>query len=91
MNTRLTPVLVSHFLIDLQEANKASTGGQTSLSVLSQMDSLNFARASSEGIASFGSYIPAPWEARHNEEGSESQDGDYEGRAVEVEAWGLEG
>ena len=80
MNTRVTAVLVSHFLIDLQEANKASTGGQTSLS---QMDSLNFARRAGEGIGSLGSYIPAPWEARHNEEGSGSQDGDYEGRAVD--------
>ena len=66
MNTRLTAVLVSHFLIDLQEANKATTRGQTSLS---QIDSLNFARAS-EGIGSLGSYIPAPWEASHNSEGS---------------------
>ena len=83
MNTRVTAVLVSHFLIDLQEANKASTGGQTSFS---QMDSLNFARPS-EGIGSLGSYIPAPWEAHCNEEESGSQTGNHDtGRAIKVEA-----
>ena len=81
MNTRLTAVLVSRFLIDLQEANKAKTGGQTSLS---HMDSLNLTRAS-EGIGSLGSYIPAPWEAHCNEEESGSQTGNHDSRAIEVQ------
>ena len=69
----MTALLVSHFLIDLQEANRASTGHQTSLS---GVDSLDFTRNS--GLGSLGLSIPAPWEGHVNDDNSNEEEYEVE-------------
>ena len=68
-HNRITSILVSHFLIDLQEASRARTGNQ--LCSMSSLGSVNFARTSSIQVDAFGSSIPAPWQEHHNDEEEE--------------------
>ncbi len=62
LSASITAILVSRFLMDLQEANNATTHQH---SHISSMSSLNFGRV----IGSLGSSLPAPGEISQGKDG----------------------
>ncbi len=72
----LTTILVSRFLMDLQEANSAMTHQH---SQISSMSSLNFGRV----IGSLGSLLPAPGEISEVQSITQGNDGEGEMERVD--------